>query len=90
MTRLDTHKCSQPPCRHTQNLIAFGVRVLQPLLWKPLAPEEVPTGHVSDAARPAAEIAGHVRWFGTVHPALERWKASGTYDPFDDPPAIRW
>ncbi|GAB7141716.1 RES family NAD+ phosphorylase [Mycobacterium riyadhense] len=74
----------------TYNLIAFGIRVLQPFPWKPLAPEEVPTGHLSDAARPAAEVAGHVRWFGTVHPALEQWKACGRYDPFDDPPAARW
>jgi hypothetical protein len=72
------------------NLIIFGVRVLHPYLWKPVTPEEVPTGHLSDAARPPAEVVAHVRWFGTAHTALEQWKAIGTYDQFDDPAATRW
>ncbi|ORW03462.1 RES family NAD+ phosphorylase [Mycobacterium kyorinense] len=74
----------------THNLILFGVRVLNPFLSEPLTPEEVPTGHLTDGARPPAEVAPHVRWFGTPHPAVEQWKASGAYDLFDDPTATRW
>ena len=74
----------------THNLIMFGVRLLHPFLWEPLMPEEIPTGHLTDGARPAAEIAGYIRWFGAPHPAVEQWKATGTYDLFDDPAAARW
>lgn len=74
----------------THNLIIFGIRVLQPYLWKPLTVEEVPTGHLSDSARAAAEVAPSVRWFGTQHSALEQWKASGAYALFQDPPAVCW
>ena len=52
--------------------------------------EEIPTGHLTDGARAAAEILAHVRWFGTAHTAAEQWKAAGTYDLFDDPMATRW
>ena len=71
-------------------LILFGARVLHPFLWQPLAPEEIPTGHLTDGARIAAEAAGHVRWFGTDHSALGQWKKTGNYDLFDDPFATRW
>jgi hypothetical protein len=54
----------------TRSLIVFGVRLLHPLLWEPLMPEEIPTGHVSDAARTPAEVVSHVRWFGTAHTRL--------------------
>lgn len=74
----------------THNLVVFGVRLLCPFLWEPSMPEEIPTGHLSDGARPAAEVAGHVRWFGAPHPALQQWKSSGTYRLFDDPMATRW
>src|SRR6476646_8494570 len=74
----------------THNLIVFGVRVLHPFLWEPLMREEIPTGHLPDGARAAAEILAHVRWFGTAHTAAEQWKAAGTYDLFDDPMATRW
>ncbi len=74
----------------THNLIVFGVRLLHPFLWKPLTPEEVPTGHLTDGARAAAEVAGHIRWFGTPHSAAQQWKATGTYDLFDDPMVTRW
>lgn len=74
----------------THNLILFGVRVLHPFLWQPLAPEEISTGHLSDGARVAAEVASRVRWFGSEHSALEQWKATGSYDPFEDPFATRW
>jgi len=74
----------------THNLILFGVRLLHPFLWEPLMPEEVPTGHLTDGARSAAEVVGYVRWFGTPHTAAEQWKATGTYEPFDDPMATRW
>jgi hypothetical protein len=74
----------------THNLILFGVRVLNPFLGDPLTPEEVPTGHLTDGARPPAEAASHVRWFGAAHRAAEQWKATGKYDPFDDPIATRW
>jgi hypothetical protein len=59
-------------------------------LWQPLAPEEIPTGHLTDGARVAAEITGHVRWFGSEHAALEQWKATGSYELFGDPMATRW
>jgi hypothetical protein len=74
----------------THNLILFGVRVLNPFLVDPLAPEEVPTGHLTDGARSPAEVAPHVRWFGASHSAAEQWKATGSYDSFDDPIALRW
>jgi hypothetical protein len=73
----------------THNLILFGVRVLNPFLGKPLTPEEVPTGHLTDGARPPVEVAPHVRWFGAPHNAAEQWKTTGKYDPFDDPIATR-
>jgi len=73
----------------THNLILFGVRVLNPFLANPLTPEEVPTGHLSDGARPPAEVAPYVRWFGAAHSAAEQWKATGSYDLFDDPIATR-
>lgn len=73
----------------THNLILFGVRLLQSFLWEPLIPEEVQTGHISDGARAPAEVASHVRWFGTPHTALEQWQTVGQYDLFDDPPASR-
>jgi hypothetical protein len=73
----------------THNLILFGVRVLHPFLWEPITPEEVPTGHLTDGARAPAEVKDRVRWFRTPHLALEQWKATGTYDLFDDPAAIR-
>lgn len=74
----------------TDNLVVFGVRLLCPFLWEPSMPEEIQTGHLSDGARPAAEVAGHVRWFGAPHPGLQQWKSSGTYTLFDDPMATRW
>jgi len=74
----------------THNLILFGARVLNPFLSSPLTPEEVPTGHLSDGARAPAEVAPHIRWFGTPHKAAEQWKTTGTYDLFDDPIATRW
>ena len=73
----------------THNLVLFGVRLLQPYLWEPLMAEEIPTGHLSDGARAAAEVAGHVRWIGRPHTAAEQWKATGSYDLFDDPLATR-
>jgi len=74
----------------TYNLILFGVRVLNPFLRQPLTPEEVPTGHLTDAGRAPAEVAAHVRWFGAPHTAAEQWKTTGTYDLFDDPITTRW
>lgn len=74
----------------TDDLILFGVRLLHPYLAVPLAAEEVPTGHLTDGARPAAEAASLVRWLGTAHPSLGEWKASGSYARLDDPLAVRW
>ncbi|MEZ0364573.1 RES family NAD+ phosphorylase [Mycobacterium sp. pUA109] len=74
----------------THNLILFGVRLLQPYLWRPLSDEEIPTGHLSDRACAPAEVAAHVRWYGSPHAAAEQWKTTGKYDPFDDPMATRW
>jgi hypothetical protein len=73
----------------TRNLILFGARLLHPFLWKPLMPEEIPTGHLSDRARPPAELKPHVRWIGAVHPAAEQWKATREDYLFDDPTATR-
>ena len=74
----------------THNLILFGVCLLHPYLWQPLAPEEIPTGHITDGGRPAAEVATDVRWFGSAHRAVQQWKATGHYDLFDDPTPTRW
>jgi hypothetical protein len=74
----------------THNLILFGVRLLHPFLWEPLMPDEIPTGHLTDGARAAAEVVSYVRWFGTPHTAAEQYKATGAYDHFDDPMASRW
>jgi hypothetical protein len=74
----------------THNMILFGVRVRNPFLSNPLTPEEVPTGHLSDGARPPGEVAPHVRWFGASHRAAEQWKATGSYDIFEDPIPTRW
>jgi hypothetical protein len=74
----------------TYNLIVFGIRVSSPFLSEPLSVEEVPTGHLTDAARPPAEVTSYVRWFGTPHKAVEQWKNTGSYDLFDDPGATRW
>lgn len=74
----------------THNLMLFGVRVLHPYLWAPVTVDEIPTGHLTDGARPPAEVAAHVRWRGTAHKAAEEWKANGTYDLFMDPIATRW
>jgi hypothetical protein len=74
----------------THNLILSGVRVLHPFLWQPFAPEEIPTGHLTDGARVAAGVASHVRWFGSEHSAVAQWKATGSYDVFEDHFATRW
>lgn len=72
------------------NLVLFGARVIHPYLAVPLSLSECPTGHLSDGARPPAEVAPLVRWFGTTHHALERWKATNIYEALDDPLAARW
>lgn len=73
----------------THNLILFGVRLLTAFLRVPLIAEEIPTGHLTDGARPAAEVAAHVRWRDTPHRAVEQWKATNRYDLLEDPPAMR-
>lgn len=74
----------------TENLVLFGPRVLQPYLFAPVVPDEVPTGHLSDGARPPAEVGPFVRWFGHPHAALEHWKTTGTHYVLHDPQATRW
>lgn len=74
----------------SHNLIVFGARVLHPYLSAPLSLEEMPTGHLSDAAAAPAEVVSHVRWLGEPHPAVQQWHATGGYDAFDDPMATRW
>jgi hypothetical protein len=69
----------------TDNLVLFGARVLHPYLFAPFSPEEVPTGHLSDGARPPAEVRDLVRWIGEPHVALEQWRATGGYDRLHDP-----
>jgi hypothetical protein len=73
----------------THNLMLFGIRFLHPYLWAPLTDDDVPTGHLTDGARPPAEVAAHVRWRGTAHKAAEQWKATAAYDLFEDPIATR-
>lgn len=73
----------------THNLMLFGVRLLQPYLWAPPTDDEIATGHLTDGARPTAEVVAHVRWRGTAHTAAEQWKAPGSYEPFADPVAAR-
>ena len=73
----------------THNLILFGVRLLHPFLWEPIDPEEIPTGHLTDGARPPAEVRDHVRWVGAAHRAADQWKTTNKYDVFDDPVALR-
>jgi hypothetical protein len=73
----------------TDNLILFGVRLLHPFLWEPIDPEEISTGHLTDGARPPAEVRDHVRWVGAAHKAADQWKRTNEYDLFDDPVALR-
>lgn len=74
----------------TDNLVLFGPRILHPYLQVPITPEEVPTGHLTDGARPPAEVASIVRWLGAEHSALREWQSTGTYPALDDPIALRW
>lgn len=74
----------------SDNLVLFGPRILHPYLEVPITPEEIPTGHLTDGARPSAEVASVVRWLGTEHSALNEWRATGTYPLLDDPFATRW
>lgn len=74
----------------TYNLVLFGPRVLHPYLWRPISSQEVPTGHLSDSARPAAEVAGLTRWIGTPHAGLTEWETTGTMSLLQDPIAPRW
>ena len=69
----------------TESLVLFGIRLLYPYLWSPISPEEIPTGHLTDGARPAAEVRALVRWFGDPHSALEQWKRTGSYERLEDP-----
>lgn len=74
----------------TDDLILFGPRVAHPYLEVPVTPEECPTGHLSDGARPAREVLPLVRWRGAPHSALDVWTATGVYEKLDDPLAVRW
>lgn len=74
----------------THNLIVFGARVTHPYLHPARTIEEVPTGHLTDGARPADEVIAHVRWHGEPHSAAEQFKATGRYQRFSDPLPTRW
>jgi hypothetical protein len=74
----------------SHNLVVFGARVLHPFLSAPISAEEIPTGHLSDAAAAPAEVVPHVRWLGEPHRSVQQWHATGAYDAFDDPMAVRW
>ena len=74
----------------TNNLILFGARVSNPYGEDPVTPDECPTGHVSDGARPAREVLPLVRWKGAPHSALDTWAVTGEYRTLDDPLAVRW
>lgn len=73
----------------TDTLVLFGARLIASYLTDPVDPVECPTGHLSAAARPAAEVAPLVRWLGTPHAALKDWRLSGTYRVLKDPLASR-
>lgn len=73
-----------------QNAILFGPRIAHPYLWEPVTAEELPTGHLTDGARPPAELIELVRWIGQPHAALTAWEATGHYEVLDDPLATRW
>jgi RES domain len=83
---MNVHSAALPG---TRNLILFGVRVLHPFMWEPFDPEQISTGHLTDGARPPAEVKDQVRWFGAAHAAVEQWKATGREYVFDDPIATR-
>lgn len=74
----------------THNLILFGTKLLHPYLFQPTTAAEVPTGHLTDGARPPAEVTIQVCWFGAAHVALDEWSATGSYRPLNDPIATRW
>jgi hypothetical protein len=74
----------------TENLILFGPRVAHPYLQVPVTPEECQTGHLTDGARPAAEIVPLVRFEGAPHSALDGWRSTGLYDRLNDPHAMRY
>lgn len=74
----------------THNLIVFGPRVAHPYLQPARMAEEVPTGHLTDGARPAAEVVPYVRWRGEPHSAAEQFKSNGNYQRFTDPLPTRW
>jgi hypothetical protein len=69
----------------THNLIMFGARVVHPYLRPARMAEEVSAGHLTDGARPAAEVAEHVRWRGQSHSAADQFKSTGHYQRFTDP-----
>jgi hypothetical protein len=74
----------------TDNLVVFGARVIHPFLQEPPSDVECPTGHLTDGARPAAEVAALVRWIGDPHAALDAWKATGKCMTLVDPMSTRW
>lgn len=74
----------------TDNLILFGSRLAHPYLELPSMPEECPTGHLSDGARPTHEVMPLVRFHGSPHAALDTWVATGRYETLEDPLADRW
>lgn len=74
----------------TENLVLFGPRVTHPYLITPITPEECRTGHLTDGGRSPGEVVDLVRWIGTPHLAMERWKKTGAYIPLDDPLPKRW
>jgi hypothetical protein len=74
----------------TEILVLFGPRVWHPFLVPTITPEECATAHLTDAARPPAEVASFVRWFGAAHSALDGWRATGRYPTFVDTLATRW
>ncbi len=69
----------------TDNAVLFGARVSAPYLLEPLSPDEVPTGHLTDGARPPLEVASLVRWIGEPHRSLEQWRATGRFERLIDP-----
>lgn len=69
----------------THNLVVFGARVMHPYLWSPISPDDVPTGHLTEGGRPAAEVVGCVRWIDIPHAGIQQWRATGSYDILVDP-----
>ena len=72
----------------TRISVLFGPRLLSSWQRTPLDELQVATAHAMDGF-PVIEVVPYVRWFGDSHASLEQWRATGSFDPFDDPLVAR-